>query len=641
MPPERIVLVLSNAEIARLLERAVLSPAGYAVELVSDWSSAEKVLQSEAPSLVILGDKLEERVTDELAASLFERFPFVPVILLPTTPSDAQEIEALRKGYADYLRLPLHIQEVESVVGRALERSRKWHDLVRKETKKDTRSLERRIATLEGIQRVGRKVASLLDLDNILTTVVDAAVELTGAEEGSLLLVDESTGELYMRAGRNFQDDFVRTFRMPIHASPAGEVLASGKPLWIDASTPQKIKTAYLVYSLIYVPIVVKERVIGVLGVDNRQVRKSFSDYHIALVSALAEYASIAIENARLYSRSEAERNRFESILTKIEEGVIVVDHESRVILINRKACDIFGIMGDDLEGRRVREVIQHPELVEVLREDSPPIPSRLEIGLEDGRVFHAQVTPIPEIGIVVTMQDITHLKELDRIKTDFVNTVSHDLRSPLTAILGYVELLDRVGTLNEQQKEFIRRVQISVQNITSLINDLLDLGRIEAGFDVRKEIVPISIIIQYAVDGLRGRAADKQQSLTLDLPENLPRVLGNPIRLRQMLGNLIGNAIKFTPASGRITVSGRQEGGQVILQVADNGPGIPSSDQPYIFDKFYRASNVPADTPGTGLGLAIVKSIVENHQGRIWVDSTLGQGTTFTVVLPIADQTL
>jgi two-component system NtrC family sensor kinase len=157
----------------------------------------------------------------------------------------------------------------------------------------------------------------------------------------------------------------------------------------------------------------------------------------------------------------------------------------------------------------------------------------------------------------------------------------------------------------------------------------------------VRKEIVPISIIIQYAVDGLRGRAADKQQSLTLDLPENIPRVLGNPIRLRQMLGNLIGNAIKFTPASGRITVSGRQEGGQVILQVADNGPGIPSSDQPYIFDKFYRASNVPADTPGTGLGLAIVKSIVENHQGRIWVDSTLGQGTTFTVVLPIADQTL
>jgi two-component system NtrC family sensor kinase len=238
-------------------------------------------------------------------------------------------------------------------------------------------------------------------------------------------------------------------------------------------------------------------------------------------------------------------------------------------------------------------------------------------------------------------MQDITHLKELDRIKSDFVNTVSHDLRSPLTAILGYVELIDRVGPINEQQKEFIRRVQISVQNITALINDLLDLGRIEAGFDARKEIVPFSAIIHYAVDGLRSRAEDKSQELILDIPENMPEVLGNPTRLRQMLSNLISNAIKYTPEKGQVTVHSHAEGEQIILQVIDTGPGIPSSDQQYIFDKFYRGSNIPPDMPGTGLGLAIVKSIVENHLGRIWVDSTLGQGTTFTVVLPISKNIL
>jgi len=238
-----------------------------------------------------------------------------------------------------------------------------------------------------------------------------------------------------------------------------------------------------------------------------------------------------------------------------------------------------------------------------------------------------------------VTMQDITHLKELDRIKSDFVSTVSHDLRSPLTAILGYVELIGRAGPVTDQQREFIHRVQMSVNNITSLINDLLDLGRIEAGFDTRKEIVPLAAIIQYAVEGLRTRINEKGQILTLSIEEKLPSVLGNPVRLRQLINNVLGNSVKYTSRGGQIGICLRAEAGQVIIQVSDNGPGIPPADQPYIFDKFYRASNVPNDVPGTGLGLAIVKSIVENHQGRIWVDSTLGQGSIFTVVFPIADE--
>jgi two-component system NtrC family sensor kinase len=142
-------------------------------------------------------------------------------------------------------------------------------------------------------------------------------------------------------------------------------------------------------------------------------------------------------------------------------------------------------------------------------------------------------------------------------------------------------------------------------------------------------------------VDGLRNRCEEKSQDLHLDVPEALPPVLGNPVRLRQMLNNLISNAIKYTPGGGEITILARAEGGQIITQVKDNGPGIPPADQPYIFDKFYRASNIPIDTPGTGLGLAIVKSIVESHQGRIWVDSIPGEGTAFTVVLPITDRDL
>jgi two-component system NtrC family sensor kinase len=478
-------------------------------------------------------------------------------------------------------------------------------------------------------------------LDSVLASVVDAAVELAAAEEGSLLLLDESSGELYIRAERNFQQEIVSTFRLPVSDPLAAQVLRTGSPLLINEKTPQKIKTSFFVHALLYVPLMIQDHAIGILEVDHRQSGKTFNNDHVTVLMALADYAAIAIENARLYAHSESERMRLESILTGIEEAVIVVDHDRRLVLINRKACEAFGISEQNVLGRRVREVIPVSELLEILVDPEPTVPSRLEINLEDGRVLNAQITALPEIGLVVTMQDITHLKELDRIKSDFVNTVSHDLRSPLTAILGYVELVGRVGSLNPQQHEFIHRIEISVHNITALINDLLDLGRIEAGFDVRKEVVPLATLIQYTVDSMKNRLAEKSQNLRLMIADNLPQVLGNPIRLRQMLNNLITNSIKYTPMGGTITISARSEAGQIILQVCDTGPGIPPSDQPYIFDKFYRASNVPLDTPGTGLGLAIVKSIVENHLGRVWVDSVLEQGTTFTIVLPIVDQDL
>ncbi len=635
MPNEQILLILSDPELGQFLEQAALTPAGYQTTLVTEWKTAESLLSANLPHLIIVNEEIEGRNSIGLVGRLFEQYPPIPVILILKEYSGAQVLEATRQGFADCLPPPVRVQDVQSAVPRALERARRMQDWASLEARRSTKGLEKRIDGLEAIQRVGHKVTSLLDLDHVLTAVVDAAVEMTNAEEGSLLLLDETTGELYMRAGRNFHEEFVRTFRLPIRSSLAGQVLRTGKPLLIDEETPQKIKTSYLVYTIIYVPLTIQERVIGVLEVDNRKSRKPFTEYHVALMSALANYAAIAIENARLYSRSEMERNKLETILTEIEDGAIVVDLDGRIMLVNRKARDAFGIFDKNLVGKRLSEVIHHQELLEFLREREPGAPSRVEITLEDGRVLNTQLTSISQVGLAITMQDITHLKELDRIKSDFVNTVSHDLRSPLTAILGYVELMDRVGSLNEQQREFIQRIQLSVHNITALINDLLDLGRIEAGFDVRKEVMPFSVIVHYTIDGLKNRAEDRGQHLILEAPDELPQILGNPVRLRQMLNNLVVNAIKYTPEGGEIIVRVQAENGQIITQIVDNGPGIPPTDQPYIFDKFYRASNIPNDTPGTGLGLAIVKSIVENHLGRIWVDSTIGQGTVFTVVFP------
>lgn len=325
----------------------------------------------------------------------------------------------------------------------------------------------------------------------------------------------------------------------------------------------------------------------------------------------------------------------YETILTGLNDGVLVLDHNHRIIFANPKAHELFSLDGQGNSTQPVEELIDNNDLLVLLARSNTDKPFLGEIVLGDKRVMQAQVTPLSELGMVITMQDITHLKELDRIKNEFVSTVSHDLRSPLTAILGYVELIARVGPTNARQNEFISRVQLSVNNITALIDDLLDLGRIEAGFDAQKGRVAIEEILGLVVDSYQGRVQDNNQTLTLQVDRNLPLITGSMIHLRQMFSNLIGNAIKYSPPKGQIKVLAWAEREQVFVQISDTGCGIPTADLPYIFDKFYRASNISADMPGTGLGLTIVKTIVENHNGRIWAESKLDQGAAFTVVFP------
>jgi PAS domain S-box-containing protein len=337
---------------------------------------------------------------------------------------------------------------------------------------------------------------------------------------------------------------------------------------------------------------------------------------------------------------SESERARFEAIFSNIQDGVIVLDDEQKVLLVNDLVRRAFGLQGDALIGKPLSEAIPNQELAALLDRATEDVPKYNEITLDTGQVLSAQYAPIPKIGAAITLQDISYLKELDRLKNDFVHTVSHDLRSPLTALLGYAELIDRIGPLTDQQRDFLTRIQTSIQHITTLVNDLLDLGRLEAGFDTRRESVHMSGILKYTLDTYDTQARGKKIDLIYDIARDLPPLRANPIRIRQMLDNLVGNAIKYTQEGGRVTVNAALHDDQIILQVSDNGPGIPPGEQNHIFDKFFRASNVPDRVQGSGLGLAIVKSIVESHNGRIWVESSLTHGTTFFVVLPAFVQT-
>ncbi len=335
---------------------------------------------------------------------------------------------------------------------------------------------------------------------------------------------------------------------------------------------------------------------------------------------------------------SEAEHAQLEAVFNNIHDCVMILNPENVIILLNPAMCHTFGINAKTEIGKSVLDVIKHPDVMSLIANaDTKDLYQYHEVSFPDGRVGNAQFVAIEGVGYALTMQDITYLKEADRVRSEIVHTVSHDLRSPLTSVIGYTELVDRSGPLNEQQRDFLSRIQDSIQHITSLINDLLDLGSIEAGIDTRREFVQLEGILRYTIEMLHGQIKSRRLKVRTDIAPALPALRANPLRLRQVLDNVVGNAIKYSNVNGEIYISIRSEGDQVILQVTDQGPGIPPADQPHIFDKFYRGTNVGSEIEGSGLGLAIVKNIVESHQGRIWVESAIGKGSTFFIVLPVA----
>jgi two-component system phosphate regulon sensor histidine kinase PhoR len=264
------------------------------------------------------------------------------------------------------------------------------------------------------------------------------------------------------------------------------------------------------------------------------------------------------------------------------------------------------------------------------------------EVSLPDGRVYLATASSIvaegQRIGRVCVLRDITHFKELDALKSEFVSTVSHDLRSPLTLMRGYATMLEMVGDLNEQQSGYVRKIVVGVESMSRLINNLLDLGRIEADIGLQLEMLSVLDIVEEVTEALRLQATQKRIQLHVEVPETtIPLIEADRALLQQALYNLVENAIKYTSERKDVWVRINTKQDRMILEVEDTGIGISPVDQPRLFERFYRSANREAKKErGTGLGLAIVKSIAERHNGRVWVESQLGKGSAFFFEIPI-----
>lgn len=635
MAGERVLIIDDDRRARDFLADQVLQPAGYEVLIARDGADGLHKALREAPDLIILDMHMPRLTSAELLDALAHQGRQVPLILTTASGSEALAVQALRLGARDYLTKPFAVAEAQAAVERAIGEVRLRHerDQLTRRLMTSNQQLERRLQELHTLIQIGKSVIAQLDLQAVLNSVVEAAVRITLAEEGLLLLLDEDTGELYVRAAQNVDSDMAQALRLRVNDSLAGQVVRTGKPVVIGDAGAHKIKTAYLVRAVVYVPLKTRDRVIGVLGVDNQRSERAFSQHDVELLSALADYAAIAIENARLYAAIQAAKGRLEALLHSTEDAVIVVDEHGRLALYNAAAARAFEFDAEDATGKPFPEVIRNEALLDLF--EAPREARRGEIPLSDGRVLNAHATPVEGAGTIVVMQDITHLKMLDRLKSEFVASVSHDLRSPLTAVLGYLDLLSRAGPLNEQQGLYVEQIHHSVRTIITLINDVLDLSRIEAGLDQAKIALDVAPLIREVVESFRPQSQVRKQYLTLNVAERLPPILGNPTRLRQAIANLVDNAIKYTAEGGQIEVEASAHDGQVILRVSDTGVGIAPAEQAHIFDRFYRGREVSGKNTGTGLGLSIVRSVVEGHGGRVWVESKAGSGSVFTIVLP------
>ncbi len=395
---------------------------------------------------------------------------------------------------------------------------------------------------------------------------------------------------------------------------------------------------------MVCVPLIAENELVGVLQTVAAP-GKSFDTGELDTLHIIAGQLALGVSNAYLFRRIQAEQQQMSAILSSSGDAIIGLDAIGRVQLANPAAERAFGFVAHDAAGRSLSEVVPNADLIaaaETALKSDEIKPCAFEVPLDSGEVLFCNLSPIVDplgklSGWVAVMQDITRFKETERLKSDMILTASHDLRNPVNLALGALDLMGkRADNLSEIQREALGLAQMGVRRIEALIKDLLDLERIERGVGLNLTKCDMCEITGAVITEQQLVAEQRQQRLDFTPPNNVDfSIRGDARRLYQVASNLVSNAIKYTPANGSVTVLLRVQNGEVRLDVRDTGAGISPEAQAHIFERFYRAPAVAADERGTGLGLAIVKSIVEQHGGRVWVNSIAGQGSTFSVALP------
>jgi len=524
--------------------------------------------------------------------------------------------------------VPVEAEDEVGQLGRAFEQMR--------------RSMQRQFRDMQLMVDVSQDISTSIDIHQGVPTILRGALRGSGASGVRAVVVNPS-GRRPLTFAEGPAGEEMKVFDRKIArmAQRRREVMLS-TPEQIRQELGLAPEQLLPVRSLLAIALYAKERFQGVFWLGYRQPHH-YNATELDLLRTMAGQASVLVENARLFATAEGQRRRLAAVLASTSDAVIVTDQTDRILLINRAMERTFNLHANQVVGRPVADVIHSANLVEALTKREERVRD-LEVQVQAGRTLYASVSTIVSndnqvLGRVAVLHDITRLKELDDLKSEFVSTVSHDLRGPLTFMRGYITMLPIVGDINEKQQDYIDRILSGVQQMSGLVEDLLDLGRIEAGVDLMRDDIEAEKLLESVAREQAGQAAMQGIKFQVKVQPDLPSISGDLSLIRRAVVNLVSNAIKYAPDSGTVTLGAELDDYEVVISVRDRGPGIRKKDQIRLFEKFYQVKGQEQNGKrrrGSGLGLAIVKSIVERHGGRVWVTSQVGRGSTFYFSLPV-----
>ena len=512
---------------------------------------------------------------------------------------------------------------------------------------------EYRQQQLEALLEITRIFASSPDLSTLLRTILGYAAELVRADFGYIALTTRA-GSLRITTGYRLPTAvFERLSPYLAQKRPVAEFWSEEELRYQLALVNEAVQAP--LEQIIALPLVLEdEDVVGGIFLF-RSGTIAFTPGDRMLLRDFADQAAVAVRNARQVEQLRTEKARVEAIIENNPNGIMLLDPNMRVEIINRALSRLLGVSSEEARGKRCADVLKLENVMGehlCLSRGAPPPPTRQVIYGEGDivRPGHKRVTVgvsyAPLFGgdgnlvnIIVTFVDITRYREAEELKSTFISVISHELKTPVSIIKGYAGTLARTDV--ELDPDFVRESgQIIVEEadrLTELIDNLLDASRIQAGaLSLRLEPVDLVEIARKSVE--RFQTQGSSHHFVLDFPDDLPLVKADDRRLRQVFDNLIGNAVKYSPQGGEIVVGARREDGRVRVYVRDEGVGIPEEEQEAIFEPFYRVdSSLRRKAQGAGLGLFLVRAIVRAMGGDIWVESEAGKGSTFYFTLPVA----
>ncbi len=512
-----------------------------------------------------------------------------------------------------------------------------------------------RVRQRDYLLEISRALTQELDLVKLLERILQISLEMLAGQAGLIALRVPAEG-WKIQVSTGLPPAFLR-FLEPQLAQISEEQDPSDLELRtinnILGSFTQAISLGRL--SSVGLPLITGQTVLGVIFVFREYA--AFSPNDRALLASFADQAAIAVQNAQLYTLVENDRRRITGLLDSAADGILILTRELRIERVNPSFAHLIGKQPREMTGKEHDEVIRwvkppHGMTLAQAIADGWPLTPHAALYVEGDLDRENSTRPVPVgityapllsdrgrlVNIITTVRDITRFREADELKATFISVVSHELKTPVALIKGYVSTLRRDDAHWDKEivNDSLQIIEEEADRLGEYIENLLDVTRLQAnGFSLNMNDTQLAEIIKRVAERLQTQTS--KHSIIVDIPQPLPVIVCDDTRINQVISNLVANAIKYAP-DGEIRIKAVQKEANIVVCVSDEGPGIDPNDAPYIFDRFYRAPDASRQTKGAGLGLFLAKAIVEAHGGRIWIDFEVGRGARICFCLPVSN---